>query len=179
MSILTVADLAPGVLDNVLARYGIESVRVASGEVVPGSYWGEPEAGLVGRRLFVREDTPVHSAMHEAAHFVCMPPAQRAVLDRDAGGDYDEENGVCYLQILLADEVEGVGRDRMMRDMDEWGYTFRLGSAAAWFQRDADDARRWLLERALIDQSGEPTWRLRGDDGAGADDMRSAAVAIS
>jgi hypothetical protein len=35
--------------------------------------------------------------------------------------------------------------------MDAWGYTFRLGSAARWFAEDADDARRWLLARGLIE----------------------------
>ncbi len=29
----------------------------------------------------------------------------------------------------------------MCRDMDEWGYSFRLGSAANWFAEDAEDAR--------------------------------------
>jgi hypothetical protein len=24
--------------------------------------------------------------------------------------------------------------------LDAWGYTFRLGSARAWFERDAEDA---------------------------------------
>ena len=177
MSVLRVEHLASGAFDRVLRRYGIEPVGVAPAERIPGSYWGEPEAGLIGRRLFLRDDTPIHSVMHEAAHFVCMPPAQRAVLDRDAGGDYDEENGVCYLQIVLADSIEGMGRVRMMRDMDEWGYTFRLGSAAAWFARDADDARRWLLHRSLIDASGDPTWRLRGDGPAYADTRAVAVVA--
>ena len=26
-----------------------------------------------------------------------------------------------------------------------WGYSFRLGSAAAWFAEDAEDARDWLI----------------------------------
>ena len=32
-------------------------------------------------------------------------------------------------------------RARMWRDMDDWGYSFRLGSAQQWFEQDADDAR--------------------------------------
>jgi len=36
-----------------------------------------------------------------------------------------------------------------MSDMDAWGYTFRLGSALAWFEHDADDARAWLRARGL------------------------------
>jgi hypothetical protein len=86
-----------------------------------------------------------------------MTPERRAGLDRDAGGDDAEESAVCYLQIALADSLPGVGRERMCRDMDEWGYSFRLGSTAAWFARDAEDARQWLLDRGLIDASGSPT----------------------
>jgi hypothetical protein len=41
--------------------------------------------------------------------------------------------------------------------MDEWGYTFRLGSAAAWFENDAQDARLWLEQQGLIDAAGMPT----------------------
>jgi len=49
----------------------------------------------------------------------------------------------------------------MCRDMDDWGYSFRLGSAAAWFQSDADDARRWLLDRGILDADGRPTYACR------------------
>ena len=58
---------------------------------------------------------------------------------------------MCYLQILLADELPQLGRERMFADMDAWGYTFRLGSSRAWFERDAADARVWLRESGLID----------------------------
>ena len=117
---------------------------VAPQEMIPGSYWGESEAGLQGNRLFARLDTPLHSVLHEASHYVCMTPERRTGLDRDAGGDDPEESAVCYLQILLADQLPGVGRDRLCADMDAWGYSFRLGSARAWFESDADDARIWL-----------------------------------
>jgi hypothetical protein len=88
-----------------------------------------------------------------------MDAGRRARLRTDAGGDYAEENGVCYLQILLADKLPGFGRRRMLRDMDAWGYSFRLGSARAWFAGDADAAQAWLLHRRLIDANMEPTWR--------------------
>ena len=80
-----------------------------------------------------------------------MTPERRAGLDTDAGGDDAEESAVCYLQILLAGSLANVGRERMCRDMDEWGYSFRLGSAAKWFAEDAQDARRWLRQHGLID----------------------------
>jgi len=130
---------------------------VAPEQVIPGSFWGEREAGLIGSRIYARLDTPVHSVLHEGAHFICMTPERRAGLDRDAGGDDAEESAVCYLQIVLADSLPNVGRERLCRDMDEWGYSFRLGSAAAWFAEDAEDARQWLIDRGLIDAAGSRT----------------------
>ena len=148
-------------LATLLARYGLDIVEVPAGTEIPGSYWGESEAGLIGARLYLRPDTPLHSALHEACHFICMDDARRATLERDAGGDYDEENAVCYLQILLADELPGVGREQMCRDMDDWGYTFRLGSAQAWFENDAEDAREWLERRGLLRVGGSAQERNR------------------
>jgi hypothetical protein len=144
-----------------LARYGIDLRLVAAAESIPGSYWGESEAGLKGGTLNARLDTPLHSILHEAAHHICMTPERRAGLDTDAGGDFAEEDAVCYLQILLADELAGLGRERMCRDMDDWGYTFRLGHARAWFEQDADEARAWLLAAGIIDAAACPTFRPR------------------
>lgn len=160
-SVLLAGDCDLDRLRALLSRYGMRAELVALGTDIPGSYWGESEAGLIGDALYFRLDTPVHSILHEGCHFICMDERRRASLDRDAGGDYAEENGVCYLQILLADEIPGFGRERMLRDMDAWGYTFRLGSARRWFEEDAEDARAWLLERNLIDDEGCVTWRLR------------------
>ena len=142
-------------LAALLARYGLELQEVPAGEEIPGSYWGAPEAGIVGDDVFVRPDTPVHSALHEACHLICAGD-RRAAIHTDAGGTYAEEDAVCYLQIALADRLAGIGRDRLMADMDEWGYTFRLGSARAWFEGDAEDARAWLVERGLLDDAGRP-----------------------
>jgi hypothetical protein len=144
-----------------LDRYGLELVLVAPDQVIPGSFWGEREAGLIGAKVYARLDTPVHSVLHESAHFVCMTPERRAGLDTDAGGDDAEESGVCYLQILMADSLPNVGTERICRDMDDWGYSFRLGSAAKWFAEDAEDAHRWLSRYGLIDAQGHITYTLR------------------
>jgi hypothetical protein len=144
-----------------LDRFGLELILVAHGEQIPGSYWGDSEAGLKGERLFARIDTPVHSILHEAAHYLCMSPERRAGLDTDAGGDDLEESAVCYLQVLLAGELPAVGRARMFADMDSWGYSFRLRSTRAWFEGDAADARAWLERHGLIDAGGRVTGALR------------------
>lgn len=159
--VLRCTDLAPGALVELLERYGLQLAQVAAGEPVPGSYWGDAEAGLVGDALWVRPDTPVHSALHEACHYVCMDAQRRAGLHTDAGGDELEECGVCYLQILLADQLPAVGRNRLMADMDAWGYSFRLGSTRAWFERDAEDALEWLQWEGVVDQARIVTFRLR------------------
>ena len=161
-----------------LLRYmGLEFERVGSEDDIPGSYWGADEAGLVGKRLYARGDTPVHSILHEACHFVCMDDERRANLDTNAGGDYEEENAVCYLQILLADHVPGFGQDRCMQDMDTWGYTFRLGSARKWFTEDAQDACDWLSDRDLLSladqfdaQTSQPKLAIHNDS---CDDNRN------
>jgi len=144
-----------------LDRYGLVLGLVAPDEVIPGSYWGETEAGLKGDRLYARLDTPVHSVLHEASHYICMTPERRAGLDRDAGGDDLEESAVCYLQVLLAAELPGIGRDRAFADMDAWGYSFRLGSTRTWFETDAQDARTWLRLHGVTDSEGRLTGLCR------------------
>ena len=53
------------------------------------------------------------------------------------------------------DFLAGPFTDECMEDMDDWGYTFRLGSAKKWFEDDAEDARSWLVERNLLNQTVE------------------------
>lgn len=148
-------------LQSLLQPFGLAVARVEPGASIPGSFWGDPEAGLVGNQLYLRDDTPVHSALHEACHYICMDNQRRTGLDTNAGGDYEEENAVCYLQILLAAHLPPLNPARLMADMDSWGYSFRLGSAQAWFSQDADDARQWLIQAGLINHAGAPTWQVR------------------
>lgn len=161
MDVLRLRDVDCGALRALFGRYGLELRLLGPAEPLPGSYWGEAEAGLVGGVMYLRPDTPVHSALHEGSHFVCMDPVRRAALARDAGGDDAEECAVCYLQLVLADELPGVGRGRLLADMDAWGYSFRLGSAAAWLREDAVDARHWLEQAGVIDAVGRATGQLR------------------
>lgn len=159
---LTVSDIGQEVLVAFLKRYGLGLIVQATDEEITGSFWGDSEAGVVGRTVYVRGDTPVHSFLHETCHIICMDGQRRDGLDRDAGGDDLEESAVCYLQVLLAGHIEGAGCARVMSDMDSWGYSFRLGNTCDWFDSDADDAREFLLVHGLIDGVGEPTFALRG-----------------
>jgi hypothetical protein len=135
---------------ELLQRHGVALACVDDGVPIPGSYWGESEAGVIADTVYVRADTPVHSLLHEACHLIVAPKERRANIHTDASQSQAEEDAACYLQIVLADLLPGVGRERLCEDMDRWGYTFRLGSARAWFERDAEDARAWLIERGLL-----------------------------
>ena len=158
---LTTADLPLHALENLLRPYAIEIKYIENHKDIPGSFWGDTEAGIIENRLYIQPQTPVHSALHEACHYICLDSARRNALDTDAGGDYDEENAVCYLQILLAAKLSGCSADTLIQDMDSWGYSFRLGSASAWFHNDAEETKQWLLNEQVIDQHGVPTGRLR------------------
>ncbi len=149
-------------IDALLRRFQpLQPLRVEPGAAIPGSFWGAPEAGLISPFIYLRDDTPVHSALHEAAHFICMDGARRVALHTDAGGDVAEEDAVCVLQVLMAEQLPKVGRERLFADMDAWGYSFRLGSSTAWFEQDAEEAHAWLRRFGLIDAHARPTWRLR------------------
>jgi len=148
--LLTISDIEIESARRLLERHGLVLSLVAKEAPIPGSYWGEPEAGVIANTVYVRADTPVHSLLHEACHLIVAPPERRAAIHTDASDSQAEEDATCYLQILFGDDLPGVGRTRVMRDMDEWGYTFRLGSACAWFEHDAEDAREWLMQRGLL-----------------------------
>jgi hypothetical protein len=161
MTVLLCSDINLQHMQSLLNRYSMDIKTVDDNESIPGSFWQPPEAGLIGNTLYIRNDTPVHSALHETCHYICMDNTRREKLDTDAGGTAIEENGVCYLQIILSDYIDEMGKTRMLNDMDEWGYSFRLGSARAWFEQDAEDAFEWLLKNNIITSDKKPTWNTR------------------
>lgn len=162
LAILSCTDIGVDAVRRLLDHYGVTVEWQSAGSPITASFWGEPEAGIIGQRVFVRPDTPVHSLLHELCHIICMTSDRRDSLDGDAGSDDLEEAAVCYLQLVLADYMPGVGRHRLMRDMDTWGYSFRRGTTARWFEEDADDARAWLIDEGLLSPAGKPVFNLRG-----------------
>jgi len=160
-AVLRFCDIDQDEITALLGQYQLELCISSKDCDIPGSYWGDEEAGLIGTKLYLRDDTPLHSILHESCHYICMDNERRKNLRTDAGSDIAEENAVCYLQILLADRLASIDPSRLFADMDTWGYSFRLGSAKAWFEQDAGDARDWLLKNKLIDEQSHPLFRLR------------------
>ncbi len=149
-SVVRLADIGFAAPTALLAGFGLTLQRVESQQPIPGSFWGDEEAGIIGNMVYARDDTPVHSLLHEAGHLIVLPPERRTEVHTDATDSIEEEDATCYLQIVLAEQLPGVGSERLMADMDAWGYSFRLGSTRAWFERDADEAARFLAQRGLI-----------------------------
>ena len=145
-SVRTLGEIDVADAAALLARFGLRLELVADGAPIPGSFWGESEAGVIGSTVHARRDTPLHSLLHEACHLIVIPPQLRYRVHTNASDSQYEEDATCYLQLLLSDELAGFGLERALADMDAWGYTFRLGSARAWFERDAEDAAAWLQD---------------------------------
>ena len=148
--VLTLLDIGFDGATALLACYDLVLEHIADDEPIPGSYWGECEAGIIGSTVYARSDTPLHSLLHEAGHLIVLPPSKRATVHTDATDSVAEEDAVCVLQGLLG-EALGVSRARIWADMDSWGYTFRLGSARSYAEQDADEAWAWLVQHGLID----------------------------
>ncbi len=158
---LLLSDVDSNVVAVLLARFGLRLELLPLDARIPGSYWGECEAGLIADALYARPDTPLHSILHEACHYVTCTPQRRAALHTDAADCEIEETATCFLQVVLADEIAGFGRPRAFADMDAWGYSFRLGSAQSWFENDAEDAIAWLIQQQLIDGDSRCLFRIR------------------
>jgi len=161
MTVTPCSALPKNALEDLLSPYHLQIKWVSNTIDIPGSFWGETEAGLIENTLYLQQQTPVHSALHEACHYICMDSARRSGLNTDAGGDYDEENAVCYLQLLLSCSLSGYSQIQHFQDMDSWGYSFRLGSAKRWFEDDASDAKQWLIDKQLINMAEKPNGSLR------------------
>lgn len=154
-------NIQPPSLRPLFDHYQLNLKEVDINNDIPYSFWGAPEAGRFQSTLYAREDTPIHSLLHEACHFICMSPQQRHADSHDAGGSALIENACCFLQLVLSDHIPNFNLAIHMHDMNTWGYNFRLGSVARWFYADSDDASQWLIRQKIIDNQFQPTWQLR------------------
>ncbi len=59
-TVLRLEDFNQTELINLLKRYQLEVQIVLSGQAIPGSFWGDAEARLIGRQLFLWQDTPLN-----------------------------------------------------------------------------------------------------------------------
>ena len=159
--VLRLKDIDASGIKSLLQQYGLTFSLLPIDTDIPGSFWGDEEAGLIQNTLHARLDTPIHSILHESCHYICMTRERRESLHTNAGGTQDEENAVCYLQLLLCNEINTISAERMMEDMDSWGYNFMLGSCQAWFEQDAEESKQWLLNHQLISQDNKATYSLR------------------
>ncbi len=161
----TLADFDLKDIAQFLNRFQLDMKLIPNDAKITGSFWGDSEAGLIENTLYARCDTPIHSILHEAGHYICMTQERRENLHTNAigntKGEFVEENATCYLQILLADELDDYGRENVFKDMDAWGYSFRLGSVQAWFEKDSKDAQEFLLKHQLIDDNKKYQFVLR------------------
>ena len=76
-SVLLLSDLGFDAPRALLARFGLVLSEVPADQPIPGSYWGDCEAGVIGGTVFARADTPLHSLLHEACHLLVLPPERR------------------------------------------------------------------------------------------------------
>jgi hypothetical protein len=143
-----------------LRAYGLNLIWVEKGLPIPFSYFGAPEAGIYKNNIFARQDTPLHSLLHESSHVICMESDRRVRLASDANGDFIEENCVLFLQIILAKQL-GLSENDICQDMDSWGYSFRLGSALAWYKNDANECMEQLITWGILDHNRLPTYLMR------------------
>ncbi len=135
--VTSLGDIEPAAIERLLTAFGLSLAGVAPGASIPGSYWGDSEAGLVGDRLFARADTPVHSLLHELGHYVCMDPTAARCARHRCGRRRRRGSGrVLPAGVARRRACEASAASAASRDMDTWGYSFREGSARAWLAGD-------------------------------------------
>ena len=88
--VLRFCDIDGKEITALLSQYQLEICITDKDQQIPGSYWGDEEAGLIGNQLYLRNDTPIHSILHESCHYICMDNERRNKLHTDAGSDIAE-----------------------------------------------------------------------------------------
>ncbi|MDB2544126.1 hypothetical protein N9X63_03545 [Woeseiaceae bacterium] len=61
---IIIGDFENKELNNLINKYHFKLKILADHETIPASFWGDPEAGLIGKTIFVKKITPLHSFFH-------------------------------------------------------------------------------------------------------------------
>jgi len=76
-SVYQISDFSISEIISLLEKYHLKIKVLSPEQAICGSYWGDSEAGLIENTLYVRKDTPIHSLLHEACHYICMDETRR------------------------------------------------------------------------------------------------------
>ena len=153
---LLISDLSFDSVAALLGRYGLSVELIPNEQTINGSYWGEPEAGLMGDRVFVRSNTPVHSVLHETCHIVCMSPQRRLSFAGPAG------NSKCGTWMtgdtVFALEAPRAGLTKTPKTLD-YGSELKDCFSRTIAPPSKCDDRDSLALRAIRVQITLPRWR--------------------
>lgn len=119
---------------------------VVDGELIFGSFWGDEEVGIIGIIVYVCGDMLVYLLLYEVCYLIVLLLECCVVVYIDVIDLIEEEDVICYLQIVLVDVFLGVGCDWLMVDMDVWGYLFWFGLICVWFEQDVENVCQFLFD---------------------------------
>ena len=101
----------------------------------PNSFHGEGIGWCKGTLLY-REDCVIHSLGHEVGHLANLSIKRwRGLRSEDPG---TSENVAMVVQVLLAKEIDGLGVDLMLEEMEMADYAF-----TRWFEGDISGKQWW------------------------------------
>ena len=63
--VICCSQLKPDEIQLLLSRYDLQQQLIDLNQTIPGSFWGESEAGIIQQTIYFRPDTPAHSLLHE------------------------------------------------------------------------------------------------------------------
>ncbi len=147
--------------------YGARLERVPAGAAIPGSYWGDTEAGL-DRQHRVRARRHARAFVPARALSLHLHGRRAPCRARDRRRRHATTRSAASATCRCC-SPSGSTASAQRAACATWtrGATrFREGSARAWFDGDGAHARAWLLDHGLVDSAGQPTLRLRVVSGA-------------
>jgi len=142
-----------------LDRYGLSLHLVAPDEVIPARI-GASARRADGIQIFARLDTAGAFGAARGRPFYLHDAGTARRLGYRCRRRSCGRECVCYLQIILAQSLPNVGRERMCRDMDEWAIRSGWEAPRSGSIQDAEDARDWLMRHGVLDSQSRPTYAV-------------------